>query len=732
MAKIIRINDIIDTLLSYNPEADTDLVRKAYVYSAKVHRGQYRLSGQPYLSHPLEVAHILTRFRQSAHTLAASMLHDTVEDTLTSLDDIKGEFGEEVAHLVDGVTKISKIEFSTKKQAQAENFRKILLAMSEDIRVIIIKLADRLHNMRTVEYHKPERQREIAQETMEIYAPLANRMGIFWMKLELEDLCLKVLKPDIYGEIEEKMGAQRKEYEKYMETVGSAIGKVLSDHGLQAEVKGRVKHIHSIYRKMESQNIEFEQVYDIVAFRVIVDSVRACYEALGIINNMWTPVPGRMKDYIALPKANMYQSLHTSVVGPTGERVEVQIRTREMHRVAEEGIAAHWRYKEDGKITDKDESAFAWLRQMLEMQRETSNSGTFLESVKLDLFPEEVYVFTPKGDVKVLPRGSTPVDFAYAIHTEVGEQLSGAKVNGIIVPLRYQLKSGDRIEILTSNKSHPSKDWLKFVKTSRARHKIQRWVAQKEKERSESLGREILDKDFRRYGMSLKKLDRKGEIDNIASRMGVKNSEQVYTQVGYGKLSKDKVVGQLVPEEKFKKSRQSKKAAQGILDRAIKRPGKEKPAGVVISGEDGIMVRFAKCCDPLPGDDIAGYITRGRGVTVHRTDCPRILTADTDRLIEVDWKEGFAESRPVKIDVVCVDKPGMLAAITNSLSSSHVNITKADVHTTDDLKAHCVFEFSVGSLDELRKVIKNVEKVKGVIHVDRLKSAPAKVKNKQT
>jgi len=729
MAGIIRINDIIEALLAYNPKAEVDLVRKAYVYSAKVHKGQFRLSGQPYLSHPLAVAHILTRFKPDENALAASMLHDTVEDTLTTLDDIREQFGEEVASLVDGVTKISRIEFSSRKQAQAENFRKILLAMSEDIRVILIKLADRLHNMRTIEYQKPERQREIAQETMEIYAPLANRMGIFWMKSELEDLCLKVLKPDIYRQIEEKMGAHRKEYEKYMETVGASIQKVLKDHGLNAEVRGRIKHINSIYRKMETQNIEYEQVYDIVAFRVIVDTVRACYEALGIINNMWTPVPGRMKDYIALPKANMYQSLHTTVIGPSGERVEVQIRTREMHKVAEEGIAAHWRYKEDGKVTDKDESAFSWLRQMLEMQKETSNSGTFLESVKLDLFPEEVYVFTPKGDVKVLPRGSTPVDFAYAIHTEVGEQLSGAKVNGKIVPLRYQLKSGDRIEILTSGKSHPSKDWLKFVKTSRARHKIQRWVSQKERERSESLGREILEKDFRRYGMSLKKLDREGAIDKVASRMGVNNAEQVYAQVGYGKLSKDKVVGQLVPEEKLKKPKRREEITPGTLDRAVKRAGKEKSEGVVIGGEDGIMVRFAKCCEPLAGDDIAGYITRGRGVTIHRTDCPRILAADTDRLIEVDWKEDYAQSRPVKIDVVCVDKPGMLAAITNSLSSSRVNITRAEVHTTDDLKAHCIFEFNVGSLHELQKVIKNVEKVKGVIHVDRLKSASAKIKN---
>jgi len=727
MPQIIRINDILNALASYNPHADFDLVRKAYVYSAKVHRGQYRLDGQPYLSHPLEVTYILTRLKQGPPALAAGLLHDTVEDTLTTLDDIRGEFDNEVTLLVDGLTKIAKIEFSTKKQAQAENFRKILLAMSEDIRIILIKLADRLHNMRTIGSLTPQRQTEIAQETMDIYAPLANRMGIFWMKAELEDLCMSILKPDIYHQIEARMGEKRKEYQRYIDTIGASIKEALKEHGVQVEVVGRLKHIYSIYHKMEIQNIEFDQVFDIIAFRVIVDSVRSCYEALGIINNMWTPVPGRMKDYIALPKANMYQSLHTTVIGPTGERVEIQIRTWEMNMVAEEGIAAHWRYKENGKIPEKDETAFAWLRQMIEWQRETTDADTFLESVKLDLFPEEVYVFTPKGDVKVLSRGATPIDFAYSIHTEVGHHTGGAKVNGKIVPLRYQLKSGDRVEIISSTKNHPSKDWIKFVKTPRARQKIQHWIAQKELERSISLGREILERDFRRFKRSLHKLDREGHIDRVAAKLGVRNSEQVFAQVGYGKISKDKVIAAIIPEEEIKLAREKTKVSEGVPDKIVKRAAKTESAGVRIGGEDDVMVRFAKCCYPLPGDSIVGFITRGRGITIHRSNCPKIVAADTERRIDVEWQEGFAQRRPVRINVVCVDKPGLLAAITNSISTTDVNITRADVRTTSDLKAHCTFEFNVENLEHLQKVIKNIEKVKGVIHVDRIKTGPAGV-----
>lgn len=696
-------------------------MRRAYVYSAKVHRDQFRRNGEPYLNHPLNVSYVLTQLKQGVPAIAAGLLHDTVEDTLTTIQDIQDMFGDEIALLVEGLTKIAKIEFSSKKQAQAENFRKILLAMSEDIRVVLIKLSDRLHNMRTIEFMPPERQREISQETLDIYSPLAYRMGIFWIKAELEDLCLKVLKPDIYRQVEERLSSKIDEYKTYIDNMCAKIKEVLGQNEIRVEVMGRIKHVYSIFHKMEAQNIEFDQVYDIIAFRVIVDSVRYCYESLGVINNTWTPVPGRMKDYIALPKANMYQSLHTTVIGSLGERVEIQIRTWDMHMIAEEGIAAHWRYKEDGRISDKDETAFAWLRQMLEWQRDTKDPSAFLESVKLDLFPEEVYVFTPKGDVKALPRGSTPVDFAFSIHTEVGQHVSGAKVNGKIVPLQYVLKSGDRIDILTSPKNHPSKDWLKFVKTPRARHKIWRWIAQKEEERSIIFGKEILEKELKRFSKNLKKLDKEGEIDKIAAKLGVKDAQQVYASVGFGKLKKDKVIALLFPEEDIRLLREKKKSLDEKAKKKIKsNAGAKSAGGVRISGEDDIMVRFGKCCNPLPGDEILGYITRGRGITVHRVGCPKMLTIGKERLVEVEWKEGYAENRPVRINIVCVDKPGMLAAITSSISTADVNISRAEVRVTADMKATCVFEFNVRSLDHLNKVIKNIEKVKGVIHVERV------------
>lgn len=723
MAKIIRINDIQEALLAYHPNADIEFIQKAFVFSAMVHRGQFRLSGQPYLSHPLEVAYILTRLKLTETPIAAGLLHDTVEDTLTTLDELREKFGDEVAQLVDGVTKISRIQFSTKKEAQAENYRKMLLAMSEDIRIILIKLADRLHNMRTIEAHSEQKQRAIAQETLDIYAPLANRMGIFWLKAELEDLCLKVLKPDIYKQLAEKLESKKEEYRKYIEEVKEILKKILEAQGIKADIQARIKHIYSIYHKMEVQRLDFEQVYDIIAFRVIVSSIRACYEALGVIHNHWKPLPHRVKDYIALPKANMYQSLHTTVIGPYGENVEIQIRTWEMQMVAEEGIAAHWRYKEGEKINPKDDKVFSWLRQLIEWQQDLKDPTAFLESVKVDLFPDEVYVFTPKGDVKVLPKGSTPIDFAYAIHTEVGHHTTGAKVNGRLVPLTYKLRSGDRVEIITSQNRYPSKDWLKIVVTSRARSKIQHWISQKEMERSRELGREILEKELKKYDRNLNKIIKDGEFDRVMKKLGVATPEAVFAGIGYGKFSKDKVIGLLVPEEEIHKTKESSLEEQSALKKLFKRKVKKDEAGVRISGVDDVLVHFAKCCEPLPGDDIVGYITRGRGVTIHRSNCPRIAGIDPERRISVEWTGEAAGQRPVRISIICSDRPGLLAAISKSLASSDVNITRADVRATGDLKARCTFEFSVNSLEHLQTVIKNIEKVKGVISVERLHSS---------
>jgi len=503
---MVRLDDILEKIRAFNSDADLDTVRKAYVFSAKVHQGQVRLSGEPYLTHPMEVAYILVQLKMDVPTIVAGLLHDTLEDTLTTIEELHTVFGKEVAGLVDGITKIGKITFQTREERQAENFRKMLLAMARDIRVILVKLADRLHNMRTLHFQPEARQRKIAQETLDIYAPLANRLGISWIKGELEDLAFRYLQPEIFYDLVAKVAKRKKEREQYIEEVKNQIRNKLQEHDIEGEVSGRSKHLYSISLKMERQGIDFDQVYDLIAFRIIVESVRECYAVLGMIHATWKPIPGRFKDYIAMPKANLYQSLHTTVIGPYGERVEVQIRTDEMHRIAEEGIAAHWKYKE-GKapngVGSRDDNRFRWLRQLLEWQQELKDSREFMDTVKVDLFPEEVYVFTPKGEVKELPRGATPIDFAYAIHTDVGQRCVGGKVNGKLVPLRTELNNGDIVEVLTSPNQTPSKDWLKWVRTSKARNKIRHWIKSEQRERSIAIGRELLEKELRKYGFSL-------------------------------------------------------------------------------------------------------------------------------------------------------------------------------------------------------------------------------------
>lgn len=716
---MIRLNDILDKVVSYNPTAKLDMVRKAYVFCAKVHQGQTRLSGEPYLVHPMEVAAILADLKLDVATVVTGLLHDTLEDTLTTYDELVNIFGAEVANLVDGVTKISKIYFKTKEESQAENFRKMLLAMANDIRVILVKLADRLHNMRTLQYHPEPKQRSVAKETQDIYAPMAHRLGIAWIKGELEDLSFRYLNKDLYYDLASKVAKKKKERETYVEEVKVIIGQKLAEHGIRGEVSGRSKHLYSIYNKMQSRNVDIDEIYDLIAIRILVEDIRECYEVLGIIHSTWKPIPGRFKDYIAIPKGNMYQSLHTTVIGPFGERMEVQIRSWEMHRVAEAGIAAHWQYKEGKGYDERDVKRFAWLRQLLEWQHELQDSQEFMNTVKVELFPEEVYVFTPKGDVKGFPKGATPIDFAYSVHTDVGHRCVGAKVNGRLVPLKYEMKTGDIIEIVTSPHHTPSKDWLKIVKSSRARNKIRGWVKTEERKRSITLGREIAEKEFRRYNVNLSKFQKTGELKKVAAEYGFVGEDDLMAAVGYGKLSSHQIVTKLLPDLKVEEQREAKETR---LSKVIDKLTRKSSGAIQISGVDDVLVRFGKCCNPVPGDEIVGFITRGRGVTIHTADCAFVLSNDPERRIDVAWNRDKTAALPVKIRVSCYDEKGILANITQTIANCEANIASASVYCTEDKRGVNIFQVDVTDLDHLNRVINSVMKLKGVIKVDRLKS----------
>ena len=727
---MLRLNDILDSVSSYAPAADLDVIKKAYVYSAKVHQGQIRKSGEPYLVHPLEVAGILAEMQLDEASIVTGLLHDTIEDTLATREEIAEIFGEEVAELVDGVTKLSQFSAgNTQEEKQAENFRRMVVAMAKDIRVLLVKLADRTHNMRTLDFMSPEKQQQIARETIDIYAPLANRLGIQWIKIELEELAFKYLHPQEQAELGERVAQRAQARDKFIHQVVEVIGSRLAEQGIPAEVKGRVKHLYSIWRKMRLQSLEFDQIHDLVAFRVIVDSVAQCYESLGLVHSLWKPVPGRFKDYIAIPKPNMYQSLHTTVVGPEAERVEIQIRTREMHRIAEEGVAAHWAYKEGkrGGAKSADAQKFAWLRQLLEWQRDLPDPKEFLETVKVDLFADEVFVFTPKGDVKSLPRGATPVDFAYSVHSQVGEHCVGAKVNGKIVPLRYRLKNGDTVEVLTSPSSHPSKDWLGFVKTSRAQARIRSYVRQLERKRSHEIGQDIAERELRRFGMSLHKLQRSGELDKSAQAMGFKQADDLIVALGYGKIEPRDFLRKFVSQEKLSGPVPEEAAGPTARLTEIFRKVAGRTAGAVrISGIDDVLVRFAHCCNPVPGDDIVGFVSRGRGITVHVRGCDKTLDLDPLRRVEVDWDVRASEhKRPVSIKVITDDRPGVLAAISRQLSEAGMNITTANCRTIGNDKAVNTFEFAIGDLRALRDVMKKIERLEGVMSVERLYSAEA-------
>ncbi|MDD2541855.1 MAG: bifunctional (p)ppGpp synthetase/guanosine-3',5'-bis(diphosphate) 3'-pyrophosphohydrolase [Desulfuromonadaceae bacterium] len=715
---MIRLNDILDKVSAYNPTADHNLIRKAYVYCAKVHQGQTRLSGEPYIIHPMEVAGLLADLKLDVPSIVTGFLHDTIEDTLATSEDLVRMFGSEVADLVEGVTKISKINFKTKEESQAENFRKMLLAMAIDIRVILVKLADRLHNMRTLEFQDEVKQRRIARETMDIYAPIANRLGISWVKVELEDLSFRYLHPEIYFDLVKKISQKKHEREAFVEEAKSIISEKLAFYGISGEVSGRSKHLYSIYRKMEKRNVEFEQIYDLIAVRILVDDIRECYEVLGVIHSAWKPIPGRFKDYIAMPKGNMYQSLHTTVIGPHGDRLEVQIRTHEMHSVADAGIAAHWKYKEGKGYDEKEVKRFAWLRQLLEWQQDLQDSKEFMDSVKVELFTEEVYVFTPKGDVKGYPKGSTPIDFAYSVHTDIGHRCVGAKVNGKLVPLKYELKNGDIVEVITSPHHTPSKDWLKIVKSSRARNKIRAWIKIEERKRSIVLGREICEKDFRKYSINLQKIQKSGEFKKIAAEFGYAADDDLLAAVGYGKISSNQIVAKILPEEKLKERAEHKETR---LESVINKLKGRSSSAVEIGGLDDVLVRFGKCCNPVPGDEIIGFITRGKGVTVHTSDCQFALESDPERRVDVAWNKVKSAVLPVKIRVLCHDAKGILATITLAITNCEANIVSAQIQSTIDQRGENIFEVNVTNLAHLQKVMNSLMKIKGVIKVERIK-----------
>ncbi len=702
-------------MLQYQPGADVDQLRQAYQFSSSVHDGQKRLSGEPYLIHPVAVAGVLADLKLDLPSIIGGLLHDTVEDTLATLPEIEAGFGEEIAALVDGVTKLSRVNFTSHEEKQAENFRKMIMAMAKDIRVVLIKLADRTHNMRTLQHLTAEKQRRIAQETLDIYAPIAHRLGIYWIKSELEDLALKHLRPEVYAQLKRNVAQKKKNREKYTNDVISRLSKALAEEGIDAEVSGRPKHFYSIFKKMENQSLDFGQVYDLVAFRIVVDTMRECYEAMGVVHSKWRPVPGRFKDYIALTKPNMYQSLHTTVIGPNAQRIEIQIRTHEMHRVAEEGIASHWRYKKGKDLQVTDMQRFAWLRQLLEWQQNLSDPQEFLHSIKEDLFPDEVYVFTPNGDLRSFPKGATVVDFAYRIHSDIGQRCSGARVNGRLVPFKYILRSGDTVEIITTQEQTPSRDWLKVVKTPRAKSRIRAWMTSQQRERSVALGREILEGDFGRHHLDYQGLQAQGTIAALGKELGFKNEEGLLASVGYGKVMSRQVLARLLPAEQLE---EEKKQLEGGLERLFRLVG-SRDRGVRVKGFEDVLVRFARCCHPLPGEEIAGIITRGRGVTVHVASCPTGLEADPERRVEVSWSEDAPMPRAVKIEVTCADKPGLLAAISSVISEAGVNIARAHVRTFDD-RAVNTFEIMIGSSDQLRQVLQDISGVKGVHKANRV------------
>ncbi len=713
---MIRITDILDKIDEYNPGGDSNLIDRAYIYSARVHEGQVRLSGEPYLSHPLEVADILADMRLDVESIAAALLHDVIEDTPATREDIEEMFGPGVAHIVSGVTKLSVLPHSTKRTQQAESLRKMILAMADDIRVVLIKLADRIHNMRTLKYHRnPEKQAAIAQETLDIYAPIAARLGIFWIKYELEEIAFYYTLRDEYERIDALVNKAKDEKEAYIKEVSQKLHDKMQEMELAGEIKGRYKQHYSIYQKMISQSLDFDEVYDVIAFRIILDTVPQCYAAMGAIHSMWKPIYNKIKDYIGNPKPNMYQSIHTTVVGPKGFRVEIQIRTREMDKIAESGIAAHWSYKEGTKIDESTGELFAWIRNLVENQENYNDPDEFLENVRIDLYPDEIYVFSPQGEIKTLPKKATPVDFAYLIHTEVGAECTGAKVNGKLVPLPYELKTGDTVEIITTKDHTPSPDWLNFVKTVKARTKIRSWINAREKERSYSLGREMCEKTFRKRNENFNALVKSGEIKKVSDSYGFKSIDDLVANVGFGKITPLQILNKALPELE----RQTVKE-ESLLQKLVRKRKKPVSNGIIVKGLNDILVKFSKCCNPLPGDPIIGYITQGQGVTIHRKSCLNVMKLSDERQIEVQWSDEFTESYPASIKVRTDDRFGLLADIASVISKQKSNILSAKTETQETGQSLFYFTLLVESTDQLRKIMTDIRKVKKVTDVKRI------------
>lgn len=707
---------------NYMSKEELDLIDKAYRFAAKHHEGQFRKSGEPFITHPVAVAEILLDLHMDAVMIVAALLHDVVEDTEATLESIQEEFGDEVAELVDGLTKLRRIKYKSKEEQLAENHRKMLLAMAKDVRVILIKLADRLHNMRTLKYRTEEDQRRVSNETLEIFAPIAHRLGISTIKWELEDIALRFINPQQYYRIVNLMNKKRVERESYIKQVMHELEIRIKELDINAEISGRPKHIYSIYRKMFLQKKEFNEIYDLLAVRVIVENVRDCYAVLGIVHTLWKPMPGRFKDYIAMPKANMYQSLHTTVIGPEGEPLEVQIRTHEMHRTAEYGIAAHWAYKEGKTLKENGQSAeqkLRWFRELLEYQQESQNAQEFMESLKMDIFSDLVFVFTPKGDVIELPAGSVPLDFAYRIHTEVGNRCVGAKVNGKIVPLDQPLKTGDIVEILTSKHSYgPSQDWLKIAKSSHAKNKIRAWFKKERREETIEKGRLAIEGEVKKYHLNLKELLKEEYIKEVSRRFNFQDVEDMYSAVGYGGITAAQVVTRLV--EFYRKDHPEDQKETSLPELKSQQPKKGPDNGVRVKGVDNLLVRFSRCCNPVPGDEIVGYVTRGRGVSVHRENCPNIKNEDPERLIEVEWEVGSEQYYNVDIEVTGLDRRGLLNEVLQAVNETKTNISQVTGRADKNKMASINMTISIKHLDHLQRVADRVKQVRDVYAVRRI------------